>query len=135
MIDSKGAIARSKRSPSEDENGFAPPPAPYLPRYSSPIYPTKSDKLFTNKAILMEAISGKRRREKITSSNNSGLSSTECQSPRQCCCREKGVIDVCWGYCLDIKEYSSRSFAVLGICEKWMSLINYCIYCYKPGTY
>ena len=64
MIDSNGAIARSKRSPSEDENGFAPPPAPYLPKYSSPIYPTKSDKLFTNRAILMEAISGKKGGEK-----------------------------------------------------------------------
>ena len=135
MIDSNGAIVRSKRSPSEDENGFAPPPAPYVTKYSSTIYPTKSDKIFTNKPILLEAISDKKRRRITTSSNNSGSSSTECKSPRQCCCREKGVVDVCWGYCLDIKEYSSRSMAVLGICEKWMSLINYCIYCYKPGTY
>ena len=130
MTDSNGSIIRSKRSLSEDENGFEPPPTPYQPHHSTPVHPTKANKLATIKPKTV----GQGRRI-IISSNSLAVSSTECNTPRQCCCREKGVVDVCWGYCLDIKEYSSRSVAVLGICEKWMSLINYCIYCYEPGAY
>ena len=67
--------------------------------------------------------------------NEMHLSETECQTPYQCCCREKGVVDICWGYCVDIKDkrYSSRSLAARGPCQKWLSIINYCIYCYHGG--
>ena len=67
--------------------------------------------------------------------NEMALSETECQTPYQCCCREKGVVDMCWGYCVDIrdKKYTSRSLAVRGICYKWLSIINYCTYCSHAG--
>ena len=40
------------------------------------------------------------------------------------CCRENGVLDVCFGYCLKEREKTgSRSF---GICGKWLKLINEC---------
>ena len=40
------------------------------------------------------------------------------------CCRENGVLDVCFGYCLKEKEETgSRSF---GICDKWFKQINKC---------
>ena len=59
------------------------------------------------------------------------IPTTECQTPQQCCCREKGVADICWGYCVDIKDtnYISRSLSVVGVCKKWFSIINYCTYC------
>ena len=114
---------------------------------SSMSYHTNYDRLATYKPQA-ERVQGKRKvvhsariseRKVISSSKNiphQQESSTECNTPHQCCCREKGVVDVCWGYCVDIKEYSSKSRSmgvVMGICAKWMSLINYCVYCFKPG--
>ena len=40
------------------------------------------------------------------------------------CCRENGVLDVCFGFCLKEREKTgTRSF---GICGKWFKQINEC---------
>ena len=140
-------MTRLKRAPLDDEIEFGTSSTYYNISYSSTTYPTTSNELATNQpnADFVKKEKKKRKRRLLHSSKNlarnhpkSEMSSSkplsECRNPHQCCCREKGVVDICWGYCVDIKEYSSRSLAVLGICEKWMSLINYCIYCYKHGN-
>ena len=40
------------------------------------------------------------------------------------CCREKGVIDVCIGYCF--KKGGSIGRSITGICTKWFSTIKDC---------
>ena len=42
------------------------------------------------------------------------------------CCREKGVVEVCEGYCMK-RVASSRSGAVMGICGKWFEDISKCV--------
>ena len=49
----------------------------------------------------------------------------------QKCCREKGVIDVCFGYCETSedkpeKQAMARQGPVTGICEKWFEIIGKC---------
>ena len=41
------------------------------------------------------------------------------------CCREKGVPDICFGYCL--KERKAESRAITGICHRWFELIGKCL--------
>ena len=133
MIDgSNRLLKRPKRSVTSKEHEIAASTFNHGSLGFSQTYQTKSNDLVTKKP---EAESVKGKRKKVYNSRiQHHVPITECKNPRQCCCKEKGVIDVCWGYCVDVKEYSSRSFGVVrGICQRWLSLINYCIYCYKPG--
>ena len=137
MIDgSNGLLKRPKRSVTSKEHEITASTFNHGSLGFSQTYQTSSNYLVTNKPEA-ESVKGKRR--KVYSSriqHPAPITITECKNPHECCCKEKGVIDVCWGYCVDVKEHSSRSrsFGVVrGICQKWLSLINYCIYCYKPG--
>jgi len=47
------------------------------------------------------------------------------------CCREKGVPDICFGYCL--KERKAESRAITGICHRWFELIGKCLGTKIPG--
>ena len=42
------------------------------------------------------------------------------------CCREKGVPDVCFGYCEKATSDDERSGIKTGICEKWFPVIGQC---------
>ena len=41
------------------------------------------------------------------------------------CCREKGVSDICFGYCLT-EEKNTKSGAITGVCEEWLKQIGHC---------
>ena len=41
------------------------------------------------------------------------------------CCREKGVPDVCFGYCLTERK-NTKSRAITGFCEQWLKQIGHC---------
>ena len=41
------------------------------------------------------------------------------------CCRENGVPDYCFGYCL-IERKKSESRAVTGVCKRWLEQIGHC---------
>ena len=51
------------------------------------------------------------------------------EDPREKCCREKGVPDVCFGYCMRTRTHEAsrfRSGGITGICEKWLDEIGEC---------
>ena len=41
------------------------------------------------------------------------------------CCREKGVLDICLGYCLKEME-DTKSRAITGRCAEWLAVIGQC---------
>ena len=141
MIDgSNRLLKRPKRSVTSKEHKITASTFNHGSLGFSQSYQTKSNDLVTNKPEA-EFVRGKRK-PVYHSKIEHPAPMTECQNPRQCCCKEKGVPLHCWGYCVDVKEHSSRSRSLargrgLGVmrgkCEEWLSLINYCIYCYKPG--
>ena len=56
----------------------------------------------------------------------SGQFCEKCDDPVEECCREKGVVDVCLGYCESDKSDKERSGMKAGICEKWFNQIVEC---------
>ena len=135
MIDgSNGHLKRRKRSVTSKEHKIILSTFNHGSLGLSQANQTKSNHLVKNKPKA-ESVKGKRKKV-YDSKISHPASKTECKSPLQCCCREKGVIEDCWGYCVDVKGHSSQSRSLgveRGICEKWLSLINYCIYCFNPG--
>ena len=45
--------------------------------------------------------------------------------PAEKCCREKGVSDICFGFCLN-DDNKSRAIQQTGICGKWFKIIEEC---------
>ena len=43
------------------------------------------------------------------------------------CCREKGVPDVCFGYCEKDRTTEQRQGMKTGICDKWFEAIGKCL--------
>ena len=56
----------------------------------------------------------------------SGEYCENCAHPGEECCREKGVVDVCFGYCESERSNAARSVMKTGICEKWFKQIAEC---------
>ena len=57
------------------------------------------------------------------------LNSFQLETPEEKCCREKGVIDVCLGFCLrEDGAIDSRDIPTLqtGICGVWFKQIEQC---------